>query len=70
MALVPLLHQPVCSAPPPEDRLNTVTLMWCNKYTVNEQQQYLFSVFELLLLALWHEVIQPAHLPLGEDTVH
>lgn len=37
---------------------------------VIKKGQHLFSVLKLLLLALWHEVIQPAHLPLGEDTVH
>lgn len=32
--------------------------------------QHLCSILKLLLLALWHEVIQPAQLSLGKETVH
>lgn len=37
---------------------------------VAAKQRYLFGVLELLLFALWHEVIQIAQLSLGEDAVH
>ena len=79
MALAQLRHLlPLSSAPPPggekqaqfQLRYVLMKISHIDVHVVMSHGSDLFSVLQLLLLALWHEVVQPAHLSLSKDAVH